>query len=300
MSVIRPRALLFPFAFLPTFPLGLSKLDKVLRESAKEVTVKRRKVMFTKIKAAMQVGFRERKGWEYGGEEITVKGRLLVRNPIEAVSKTEWSKRGYRVRQDAQPHCYRSIHFTGRGSVTYAVYRDDQVESKRRVSLMPPTLIDALSAVWAINRRAKRCHDLASSHYKSGTHGFSAMVKNEKLELYRLKGQALHYLRKQRRLETAGYHRFPSGNWAEVLEGGGYTFHRPCPDRSDETAKEIDEIEAKPRGSKEPRLKDALHTIKVYLGGKPEVDVFEWPQTRSSRGHWPEDYDFDDEYEDGD
>jgi hypothetical protein len=262
--------------------------------------------MFTTIKAAIQAGFRERKDWEYGGEEIIVKGRLLVRNPKEALSQTEWAKRGYRVRQDTQPHCYRAVHFIGRRSVTYAVYRDDQVEPKRQVSSTPSKLIDILAAVWVINRRAKRCRDLASSHYQSGTHGFAGTVKNEKLELYRLKGQALHYLLDEGQLEIVGYHCFPSGNCAEVLKGGGYAFHRPCPDQVNETAKQIEEIEAKPRGSKEPRLKDALHTVKVYLCGKPEGDVFEWPQkdrapsTRSGR-HWGEDNDledFDDDYED--
>jgi hypothetical protein len=44
------------------------------------------------------------------------------------------------------------------------------------------------------------------------------------------------------------------------------------------TAEEICEIEAQPRDSKEPRLKDALHTIEEYLRGKPKADVFEWPR----------------------
>jgi hypothetical protein len=108
-------------------------------------------------------------------------------------------------------------------------------------------------------------------------------------------------------LAIVGYHRFRGANWAQVLKGGGYTFRRPWPDQADKAAKQIDEIEAKPRGVKEPRLKDALHTVKVYLAGKPEVDVFEWPHkvrapARRSWPHWQEDdgfEHFDDGYEDG-
>ncbi len=93
--------------------------------------------MFDTVKAAREAGFRERKIWEYGGEEIYIKGRLLVRNPKEAQSQTEWSRRGYHLRQDAEPHCQRSVHFAGRGSITYPVYREDQVEPK------PPGVLDA-------------------------------------------------------------------------------------------------------------------------------------------------------------
>ncbi len=167
-------------------------------------------------------------------------------------------------------------------------------------------LIDTLAALWAINRRAKRCRDLASTHYKTGTHGFAAVSKAEKLELYRLKGQALHYLLLEKRLEVVGHHRFPEGNWAEVLKGSGYTFHRPCPTQQGQAVNEIDEIEAKPRGSKEPRLKDALYSIKAYLDGKPQVCVFEsahkapFRPRRLSR-HWNDfDEDSDEDVEDDD
>jgi hypothetical protein len=254
--------------------------------------------VFKTIKEALQTGFRQRKDWEYGGEEITVKGRLLVRNPKGALSQTEWSKRGYRVRNDAKPHSQRSFYSTERGHLTYDVYREDQVEPKRRVTPMPPKGIDILAAVWVINRRAKRCRELASSHYKSHTHDFAATAKEEKLELYRLKGQALHYLFAEGRLAIVGYHRFRGDNWAEVLAGGGYDFHRPCPAQVANTSKAIDQIEAKPRGSKEPRLKDARYTVEEYLRDKPQVDVYEWPapiRTRSTRAweDWEEDDDFD-------
>jgi hypothetical protein len=62
------------------------------------------------------------------------------------------------------------------------------------------------------------------------------------------------------------------------LSAEGYTFHQPCPPPAGDTeAKELDGVEAKPRGAKEPRLKDALHTIALYLDGKPNVAVYKWP-----------------------
>lgn len=81
------------------------------------------------ITQAAREGFKLRKNWEYGGEETVVKGRLLVRHPKEAYSKTEWSKRGFRLSAGAKPHCVRTVHMTKAGkSIKYAVYREDQVE----------------------------------------------------------------------------------------------------------------------------------------------------------------------------
>jgi hypothetical protein len=234
--------------------------------------------MFETIRAAKEAGFRQRKEWEYGGEEITVKGRLLVRDPEAALSRTEWSRQGFRVCRDAEPHAHRFAYFERGGHRHYPVYREDQVIPKREVSRTEPVRIDVLAAVWVLNRRAKRCRDLAQAYYQRRAHGFARAAKNEKLELYRLKGQALHHLLAEGRLAVAGHHRFAGGHWAEVLRGEGYTFHRPCPAKSDAAAVELGEIEAKPRGSKEPRLKDARHTVAAYLAGKPEVRVFEWPE----------------------
>ena len=45
-----------------------------------------------------------------------------------------------------------------------------------------------------------------------------------------------------------------------------------------ETAEQIEEIEAKPFASTEPRLKEALHGVKSYLDGKPKAKVFEGTQ----------------------
>ena len=245
----------------------------------------------TTIKAVKEAGFRARKDWEYGGEEITVKGRLLVRNPKEALSQTEWSRRGFRVRKDAQPLCIRSASLQAGKTVRYPVYREDQVEPKRQVSSPLPVQIDILAALWVANRRAKRCRDLSSKYYTRRMHGFAASAKREKSKIYRLKGQILCYLLLEKQLEIVGYHRFRDGNWAEVLWGRGYTFHRPCPACEGKAVQNCREIDAKPKGATEPRLRDALHTLDTYLVGKPHVGVYEWPTkehpTRRHRAYRP-------------
>lgn len=83
---------------------------------------------FATIKAAKAAGFVEPKPWHYGGEELHIKGRWLVRNPAEAVSKTEWAKRGYHVPEGTEPHAVRSLRIRDAKRVEFAVYRQDQVE----------------------------------------------------------------------------------------------------------------------------------------------------------------------------
>ena len=63
-----------------------------------------------------------------------------------------------------------------------------------------------------------------------------------------------------------------------MLEGEGYRFHAPCaPPTGVLPEKVLGEVEAKPKGAKEPKLKDALHTLEQFLNGKPEVRVYGWP-----------------------
>lgn len=115
------------------------------------------------IKGARAAGSRELKPWEYGSEQIIVKGRVFARDPKEAYSKTEWSRRGYSVLADVKPHCER--RFAKRKTGTYPIYRDDQVAAKRKLNSKPAVVIDILAAVWVINCRTKRCRDLASVHH---------------------------------------------------------------------------------------------------------------------------------------
>lgn len=81
-------------------------------------------MIYTTIKEARADGFRERKRWEYGGEETTVKGQVLFRNPKRAMSMTEWKRNGFEVKDDAVPLTWRwlrNVH------VEYDVYTEHDV-----------------------------------------------------------------------------------------------------------------------------------------------------------------------------
>jgi hypothetical protein len=230
------------------------------------------------LKDAYADGWHKAQPEEYGGERILLMGHPLVRNTEIAVSSSEWGRRGFRVLAGQEPHCQLSGRFgEGRSKmITWPVYRKDQVIPKRKTTARPPQAVDVLAALWTVNRAAKRRRDAAQACYQGRAHGFARAHKRTKAEYYRLKSQALHHLLAEGRLRIAGYHVFAGGNWAEVVQGEGYTFHRPCPPQEGK-AVQLDGIEAKPRGREEPRLKDALHTIKEYLDGKPEADCYEWP-----------------------
>ena len=84
--------------------------------------------------------------------------------------------------------------------------------------------------------------------------------------------------------------------WAEVLQGEGYTLHCPCATPENTAcATVLNEIEAKPRKSKDPKLKDALHTLMLYLANKPEAVVYAWAQHERPLRHAHRIRDYDDE-----
>lgn len=161
------------------------------------------------------------------------------------------------------------------------------------------TGVSLLAAVWSINRRAKRCRDLARANYEADEHDLAGYYRSWKEEYYRVKGQALHYLLAEGRLAVTGFHRFDGDLWAEVIAGEGYTFHRPC--QTPETEADCvgcDRIEAKPKDTDESAVEDALATVLAYLKGKPEVEVYGWPpHSRSAAsgrfGEYDDDYDGD-------
>lgn len=135
-----------------------------------------------------------------------------------------------------------------------------------------------LAALFTLNRRAKRCRDLAQTYYQNRMHGFAGKMKKEKEEIYELKGQVLHYMVAARILGGGKYHRFPGGNWAEVLHGDGYTFHRPCPPQEGSVAvEEMESVESKPKKAKEPKLAVAFGVVGKFLADKEWVIVYEWP-----------------------
>jgi len=144
-------------------------------------------------------------------------------------------------------------------------------KSRKRAAELP-----LLTALFTLNRRAKRCRDLAQTYYQSGMYGLAGKMKREKKRIYHLKGQVLHHLVEAGVLVGGKYHRFEFGVCAEILEGGGYTFHRPCPPQVN-VANVIESIEAKPKGSREPSLLVAFEVINNFLEGKELVSVYQWP-----------------------
>jgi len=197
---------------------------------------------------------------------------------LKCESKSEWERRGYALIEGSLPEGERYGGGMGAGGSWYPVYRPDQVRPKRKVTSKPPIEVPLLAALFTLNRRAKRCRDLASTYYESGAHQFIGKVKKEREHIYYLKGQALGHLVSAGILTPIGYHRFGE-NWAEVLGGEGYRFHRPCAaPEGIADAPQLEDIEAKPKGSKEPRIKDALFTVEQFLKNKSFVETFEWPE----------------------
>lgn len=162
--------------------------------------------------------------------------------------------------------------------------RDEQASQRTQDSVRN---LDVLAALFTLNRRAKRCRDSAQKYYLAGMHGLASTMRKEKERIYRLKGQALHYLIEEGRLGISGFHRFDGGNWSELLVGDGYSFHRPCPAQSGDVQVR-DGIEAKPKGAKEPTLAVAFEVVERFLEGRPQVSIFQWPRRARVR------YEFDD------
>lgn len=159
--------------------------------------------------------------------------------------------------------------------------------------------LSVLTALFTLNRRAKRCRDSAQTYFQNGMHGFAGKMKREKERIYYLKGQVLEHLVRAGILTGGEFHRFEHGNWAEVLEGDGFRFHRPAPPQVESPdVKQLESIEAKPKSAKEPTLDVAYEIVKRFLEGKEKVSVYEWSTyTRAQRDyHWQDE---DDDEEDG-
>ena len=156
--------------------------------------------------------------------------------------------------------------------------------------------LSVLAALFTLNRRAKRCRDLAQSYYQERMHGFAGDMKREKERIYVLKEQVLHYSVEAGVLVGGKYHRFKFGNWAEVLEGQGYRFHRPCPPREPGDGDLIESVEAKPKEAGEPTVEIAYEVVEKFLANKERVAIYHWPRIVRSRQRyrWDDD-DLDDE-----
>ena len=246
------------------------------------------------IKAASDEGFREKCRQDYGGEEIVVKGHTLVRDAAVAVSMTAWGRKGFRPIKGVEPHTRIRIHRYRQGYLEFDVYRQDQVEPKRQIS--PAKTIPVFAALWTINRRAKRCRDLAKQFYDQAEYGLAKAHSSQKERLYDLKGQVLQHLLNENAAVIVGHHRFPNGNWAELIACDGYFFHRPCAAIEGAVICERNDIEAKPKGAKESRIKDARYTLEEFLKDRPYLYVFKWETRVRNRDY--SDCDMKDRFED--
>lgn len=172
-------------------------------------------------------------------------------------------------------------------------------ESKRQKKI---ERLSVLAALFTLNRRAKRCRDLAQTYYRHGMHGLAGKMKRQKDEIYDLKGQVIHHLMEAGILIGGQFHRFEFGNWAEILGGEGYRFHRPCPPQVlANDSQQIESIESRPKEAKEPSLEIAFEVIEKFLQDKPRTSVYEWPVPRWCPHRWNDDieeeWDNDEEYE---
>jgi hypothetical protein len=233
--------------------------------------------MYQTLEAAKQAGFRPTKDWQYGGEQIELKGHRLAREPKEAISRPEWCRRGYRVKFDAEPHAYCTNSVVG-GWATYPVFRDDQVDLKHecKAAPAPPRLIPILKAVWGLSRRAIICHRQAWKKDEDGLEWSASRLYDEKVELDALRGQALHWLVQDGTLSRGGFQGDWGGNYSEALEGGGFTFLRPCPPQPHQDRLAVEKCFERPCRSCNPRLADCRHTVEAFLAGRPYVEVYEW------------------------
>lgn len=102
---------------------------------------------------------------------------------------------------------------------------------------------------------------------------------------YRLKGQALAHLVAEGVLAVTGLHRF-GGQHAELVEGAGFRFHRPCPAPAVTPEGGVPDLgqslESRPRKRAELGVRAAVACVREYLDGKPELPVYQWPA--ASRG----------------
>ena len=102
--------------------------------------------------------------------------------------------------------------------------------------------------------------DAAQTYYRKRMHGLAGEAKKRKINLYNLKDIGIAYAHKHGLIDVEKIH-------AKLIlyRGGGYCFHSTLAPKTvnieNAASDEPLRIEAKPRGAKEPRLKDAILTL---------------------------------------
>lgn len=165
--------------------------------------------------------------------------------------------------------------------------------------------IGILPALHTLNQSAKQLRDAARNAYASGDRALASRLAENKRHLYYLKGQALEWLRREGKLQLVGYHVFDAfrfngklirGNFAEVLAGEGYRFHRPAPELDDAERNIIplNEIPARKKLTTQ-QGQEAEKAVCGYLQGREEVYPFEWDDGGRDSG-FEEDADSDEHH----
>lgn len=182
-------------------------------------------------------------------------GDIILTPPEALYSRKDAAAVGLKPRAGALPAEEREWKYG-----TYPLYRREDLEPKRKVVSIPPVVVDLLAAIFTVNRTAKRYRDKAAAHYNAAQYGFATAARETKEHLYSLKDRGMVCAYRQGLLRATGTH-----GPLTYYEGGGYRFHsllRPSgvdlPALSDETI----QVEAKPKGKREARLKDAEYTLK--------------------------------------
>lgn len=202
---------------------------------------------------------------------------------------------------DETPHRYGGGH--------YCVYLGDRVkeaETKhewqeavkqcRNRKEAPPQTIDLLAAIFGVTRAAKRYRDAAQTCYQKRKHGFAGTFRSRKEELYGLKDKGIVAALAAGRIRPVRL----NGGLIEY-SGEGYCFHStllppqadmlPSVDSSGPTAvllpglpqSEPLRVEAKPRQSNEPRLKDAVFTLEALPVVSKEFKRLALPSMKHER-----------------
>lgn len=195
----------------------------------------------------------------HGAEPLVIKGENFF-SPEDCerlLNKTDARNSGLRVPNGLEPVAWRSWQYG-----TFGLWRESELVPVMRQPPKPPVVIDLLAAVFAVNRSAKRYRDAASSCYSSRSHGLAKAAKQQKERLYQLKDCGIAEAHRLGRIQYVGR----NGGLA-LYRGEGYSFHsRLLPPGQSEEHDDGDAsvfMEAKPRGAKEARLKDAILTLEL-------------------------------------
>jgi hypothetical protein len=212
-----------------------------------------------------------------------------MKNQDDLLSRKAWKERGRSVPRDAKPARIERWSYPGSGSGERHLFTFDQTKAIRKKH-EPQILSDVIGCLFTLNRRAKRCRDQAQSYYRWAMHGFAGKRREEKEECYDLKDQALAHLLAEGKLrETDENNRIPDGNIAQVVTDGRFSFHRPVPGLPPGAAlTSLDIVEAKPKDFREPRIVDAIATVRAYLEGKPILTIYRWPERTKPKKIGPE------------